>query len=265
MKKLNLDLNEHTGVISYNIIKNISKKLDSIMEYVREADLAKLRNILAKNIGVKEENILFTNGVYHGLHIVFDIFSSRDEIIIPVPTFPFYDKYEKFNKFKIKKIPIGSLDFLDVQKIIDSCSKKTKAIYLCNPNNPTGTIIMQKDLNKLIKFCSKKRIFMVVDEVFTDFSKISVIKNVRNFKNIIVLRTFSKALGMAGIKLGFIISDKSIIKKLRIIRGPPYALSKLALVIGEIILKDKKNLDGYLEDLDNSRKLITGFLKSRTV
>jgi histidinol-phosphate aminotransferase len=200
-------------VVSQAIIK-------AIKNGNRYPDTGKLlRDKLAKLNEVKQENIILGNGSTEIIDITLRTFlEPGQEVIISIPTFSMYEKRARCNGMKPVLINMTSNMQFDIDTILKSASQKTKLIILCSPNNPTGQQIAIKDLNKILN----AGIPTVVDEAYYELERNpkSVAPLVEVFENIIIFRTFSKAYGLAGLRLGYAIASADIIACLGKIKIP---------------------------------------------
>ena len=177
-----------------------------------------------KNVNVNQ--VVFGNGTDEILDLIVRVFCnpSEDKIITLPPTYGMYDVIAKTNGVENIEIPLKSDFSIDKNEILKLTSKKTKILFLCSPNNPTGNSFDSSNLTDLIK--SFKGI-VVVDEAYIDFSsKQSLISLIEDNNNLIITQTMSKAYGMAGIRLGMGFSNEKIINYLNKIK-PPYNINLL--------------------------------------
>jgi len=164
----------------------------------------KLRGKLAKKLNVGENNLIFGNGSSELISIAArTILTPGDETITCTPSFFTYASETMIANGEITQIPLKNNTF-DLDGIISRITNKTKLIYIANPNNPTGTIITASEQ---AEFLSKvpQNIYVVLDEAYCEFAKNSEFPNsiemLKNNKNILILRTFSKAYGLAGLRI----------------------------------------------------------------
>ena len=183
--------------------------------YVYSDDLAA---ILAKKHGVSPESIIVTGGSTEGLKIAGLTFASNGgEIISGQPTFLAMMQYAKQWGASVNWVPVGADKGYDLDEIEKRISSKTKLIFLCNPNNPTGTLVPAK---KLVDFCdvASKKTIVFSDEAYYDFIETpnypSMIEGVKRGENIIVSKTFSKVYGLAGLRVGYLIAKPEIAAKI---------------------------------------------------
>ena len=197
MRMLNLDLNE-------------SGRLKKPKSYARPSDYEAARQRLANYTGLDAKNIAITNGSYHALDLIFGSFvKAGGEAIIPVPTFPFYQKLEWSKHLKLK-LPryFSPTDYLKLESEI---SPETKVIYLANPNNPLGYQLESNFLTQLITRAAKAGILVVLDEAYYEFSGLTMQPLIEKYENLIIVRTLSKAFGLPGARMGYILAKASVI------------------------------------------------------
>ena len=205
-----------------------------------------------KNVNVNQ--VVFGNGTDEILDLIVRVFCnpSEDKIITLPPTYGMYDVIAKTNGVENIEIPLKSDFSIDKNEILKLSSKKTKILFLCSPNNPTGNSFDTNNLTDLIK--SFKGI-VVVDEAYIDFSsKQSLISLIEDNNNLIITQTMSKAYGMAGIRLGMGFSSEKIINYLNKIK-PPYNIN---------LLTERKALE-ELNKIDEIEKNISIVLDQRNL
>jgi histidinol-phosphate aminotransferase len=174
---------------------------------------------LAQKHGVSTESIIITGGSTEGLRITGLTFASNGgEIISGQPTFLAMMDYAEQWGASINWVPVGQDKGYDLDEIEKRISTKTKLIFLCNPNNPTGTLVPAK---KLVDFCdvASKKAIVFSDEAYYDFIETpnypSMIDAVKRGDNVIVSKTFSKVYGMAGLRVGYLVAKPEIASKIR--------------------------------------------------
>jgi histidinol-phosphate aminotransferase len=205
-----------------------------------------------KNVNINQ--VIFGNGTDEILDLIVRVFCkpSEDKIITLPPTYGMYDVIAKTNGVENIEIPLKSDFSIDKNEILKLSSKKTKILFLCSPNNPTGNSFDTNNLTDLIK--SFKGI-VVVDEAYIDFSsKQSLISLIEDNNNLIITQTMSKAYGMAGIRLGMGFSNEKIINYLNKIK-PPYNIN---------VLTERKALE-ELNKIDEIEKNISIVLNQRNL
>ncbi|CAL4318978.1 histidinol-phosphate transaminase [Buchnera aphidicola] len=187
-----------------------------------ECQPTELISAYANYVNIEYNNVLVTRGADEGIELLIKAFCEpRKDVIVYCP--PTYDMYQiTANIFDVlaRKIPtkknIWQLDLINIQLNLHS----VKIIYICNPNNPTGTIILQNDIIKLLNITAGKAL-IVVDEAYIEFSlKDSMITYLKKYSHLVILRTLSKAFSLAAIRCGFILANKEVINILNKVISP---------------------------------------------
>ena len=223
-------------------VKSAMKKRLDEMEHYPDTNSINLISSLKKYIKLSDSNIVVGNGAIEILYNFCTTFLSQKRVLIPTPTFSEYESATKladckFTFFKTMNLS-ENLDSFISQIPTNGC------VFVCNPNNPTGTILSKKQLTKIILTAKNKSSFVFVDECFIELvpeSNQSVINLVKQFDNLFVLRSLTKSYGLAGIRIGYGIGSKPIIKILKKIKIP-WSVNALAQEAGIIAIKNKSHL-----------------------
>jgi len=182
---------------------------------------------IASFYGFSRENILIGNG---SNEMIFTILAASLEkgkkVIIPAPTFAVYSLISSNLNADIKTVFLNEDFSFNTDNIIKECGSAGSVTILCSPNNPTGTALKRVDIEKIIKASGGT---VVVDEAYIHFGGETVIDLVDRYENLIVLRTFSKAFGLAGLRMGIMVSNKNLISELAKVKLP-YNLNILTLI-----------------------------------
>ncbi len=185
-----------------------------------------LRKKIAKWRNVDFENIFLGVGSDEPIDLLIRMFCEpgKDSIIITPPTYGMYRVAANINNVKVKEVLLTNTFQLQVDEVLNSSDTDTKILFLCSPNNPTANNLKVVDILKLI---SSFRGIVVVDEAYIDFSKQeSMAELVQQYPNLVVLQTFSKSFGLAGIRLGISIANQEIIDVMLKVKAP-YNINKL--------------------------------------
>ena len=211
------------------------------------------------------ENILLGNGSDEILDMIFRVFfePGKDNIIINTPTFGMFKVLSGVNNIQYKEVLLDNDFQLDVNAINESIDKATKAIFICSPNNPTGNLMDKEAITSLLDI----GILVIIDEAYIDFSGIeSWNQELENYKNLIVTQTFSKAYGLAGIRLGACYANSEIINLLKKVKMP-YNVNILTQQTALKFLANKKVTEQEIIEIVNSRNKLSeelegiGFVK----
>ena len=205
-----IDRNER--VQSFNL-KTYNKIIKSISRHSLNAtpDIQSLYKKISEVIKVKKENIYIGQGITELIsQIIFSLVKKNDEVIIMDPTYPMFEVWCKLHNVKYKRWKFNrnfQLNFNELKQLIN---KRTKVIFLVNPNLPIEYEFKKEQKNEIYRLCERKGITVVFDEAYYHFGSKSEVQNALKKKNTIVMRTFSKAWGLPSIRLGFLITNKKL-------------------------------------------------------
>jgi histidinol-phosphate aminotransferase len=194
---------------------------------------------------VAVENILLGNGSDEVLDLIFRAFCepNKDNIIILPPTYGMYKVLANINAIEVKEVQLTADFQPKTETILSAVNSKSKLLFLCSPNNPTGNSFSSNEVEKLLK---QFKGIIVLDEAYIDFSEQeSWLNRLEEFPNLIITQTLSKAYGMAGIRLGICYASKEIIKVLNSIK-PPYNVNALSQ---QKTLERLSNIDEVQEEI----------------
>ena len=225
------------------------KAVQAVAEVMTKANrypddmVVELKEILANKYALRNDQVLLTNGSTEILGLVGQqIGFDKGELVIPSPSFPTMAMFAAGSGATIKTVPLTKNKVIDLDQTLAAISEKTKVVFICNPNNPTSTEVNNSDLKA---FCRAvpKNVLVFIDEAYIEYSKLgaagSMIPLVNELPNLMVCRTFSKAYGMAGLRLGYAISSKQHIDTLKSrYVGAEFATGWPALVAAKATMED---------------------------
>lgn len=216
-----------------------------------------LKNALAKKLGLKRENIILGNGSDEIIVFAVRAFcSSEDEVIIADPTFMMYMIASKQEGVKVKYVPLENYKY-NLNAIRAKVTKKTKLIFIANPDNPTGSYITKEQIENFMNSLPKHVIVFFDEAYFEYVTKKDYPRTIKYIKdrNVIIARTFSKIYGLAGLRIGYGIASESIINILNYVRGP-FNVNMLALVGATAALSDKEHVRKTKQSIADVKKYI---------
>ncbi len=189
---------------------------------------AGLRAALAAHYGVPAERLLVTRGSSEAIDLLLRCFcrAGRDNVVTPAPTFSMYRHYARIQDAELREVPLARAAEFNVSApmLLAACDARTRLVFLCSPNNPTGTELPRAALASILAGLAG-RAAVVVDEAYGEFSgQPSALELLPACENLIVLRTLSKALGFAGARCGAVIAHADVIRMLDAVQAP-YALA----------------------------------------
>jgi len=251
-KFLRLDKNERINNLPAKLFNKLKINSFDITAYPETGLIYKL---LSRKLRIDFNQILLIPGSEFGIRINFEYFCNgkNKKIIALTPTFGMVDAYSKL--YGVKKIDISYDKNLNInfKKLYANIKKNVSLIIIANPNSPTGTIIEKKDLLKIIRKANNLDIPILIDEAYNGFYNFSYIKYIKRFKNLLILRTFSKSFGLAGLRAGYIVSNKNIAKEIYKYK-PMYEINSIACKIIEIFLKNPTFEKEYIASTTEGRK-----------
>lgn len=235
VKGLRLDRNEKVDIWPKNFVHNVLKNKPKSF-FSTYPEITNLYKKIAKFDKIREDQILITSGIDGSIKNLLSLLTKpKDTISVLSPTYAMYQVYAKIFKLNLFQINYTKEYVINQKDLNLFFKKKPKILFLPNPNQPIENTIKYKDLIELAKKCSKIKCFLVVDEAYFHFGSKTAMPLVKKFKNVIVLRTFSKAFGVPSIRAGYTVSNKenmSIISKARI----AHELSSVSIAIAEYLL-----------------------------
>ncbi|WP_242985930.1 histidinol-phosphate transaminase [Oceanobacillus zhaokaii] len=244
-KVIKLASNENPFGPSPKGVEAISSELAELNRYP-DADTVALKEAIAKSLSVKKEQIIVTNGADELITLISEAFLEKeDEIIVPSPSFSEYDFGAQIMGATIVPVPLEEGFQFNVQKIVDAITEQTKLLYLCSPNNPTGTYLSKTELDQLLQ-AVPNNVLVVFDGAYSHYATADDYTNgieyVRAGKPILVLQTFSKIYGLAGIRVGFGIAPQSIIQSILKVKEP-FNVNSLAQAAATAAIMDAEHVE----------------------
>jgi len=209
-----------------------------------DGNCSELKEAISNNFNIKNTNIFIGNGSDEILSIACQLFLNKgDEVIIPKHSFLMFEIYSKISGGIVKRSATKNLK-IDLESLFKSITKKTKIIFIAQPNNPTGFYLSKKDLAKLIKKVPKK-VIIIIDGAYAEYMTDNDYSNGLEFakknKNVIATRTFSKIYGLASLRLGWCYASSNIVSSMNKVRGP-FNVNQIAQIAGVHALRDRKHI-----------------------
>jgi histidinol-phosphate aminotransferase len=239
-----LDSNE-----SENYLFEDGVMIDLPFERYPDNHAVALKKAIASTIGVAENQLLTGSGSSEILEwLIKSTVAPGEKILTAGPTFVMYKFYAELHECQYLEVPLNDDFSFDVNRLIRAIDEEQpRLVILCSPNNPTGTLIPEKDILKVIDHFSG---LILLDEAYIEFAKgvESFVKRVNNYPHVIVTRTFSKAYGLASIRLGYAVSNPTIIAALTLSKTP-YNLNSLTQYVGTEALKRISRVDAFVESM----------------
>ena len=262
--RVKLDANESP----FDLPMSVRRKLaDIIMEgpglnLYPDSDSIELRKTLSAYWGVDMEGIVVGTGSDQLIQVLVNTFVGKgDKVVCPVPSFGMYKIDTIIGGGTVVEVELkeeNNFEY-DINEFIDKAtSEKAKLVILCTPNNPTGNLLSLKDIENICTNCPNSVI--VVDEAYAEFAEEWAASLLPKFENLIVLRTLSKAYGLAGIRCGYSLSGKAMAEELNKVK-PPYNISSLSQLVAKLVFEAREEIDSQIKYLTEQRAYLSGELE----
>jgi histidinol-phosphate aminotransferase len=206
-----------------------------------------LKDAISKIKGVPIENTFLGNGSDEAIDLLFRAFCNpgKDNVIVLPPTYGMYEVSANINDVEIRKVNLLSNFQLDMEKIAEMIDKNTKLIFICSPNNPTGNSINREDIETILANFNG---IVVVDEAYINYARQKTfIQELTEYGNLVVLQTFSKAWGLAALRLGMAFSSTKVIDVLNKIK-PPYNINQATQDLAFEALKNIAQVNDWIKE-----------------
>jgi histidinol-phosphate aminotransferase len=253
--KMRLDFNENTVGCSPQVIAAIETAIDpNSMSMYPEYSQAKSK--IAEFFSVEPQQLVFTNGTDEAISLIVNTFiEAGEELVVVQPSYAMYRFYGELGGAKVTEVNFERADDLGfpLAKLLATINQNTAAIFLANPNNPTGTPISRNEIVQVLQAAPNS--VVLIDEAYVEFADVSVLDLINEFQNLFVSRTFSKAYGMAGIRFGCLFSDAQNIEWIQKAQSP-YSVNVVAVAAALAAVQDEEYLSNYVDDVRESRNFV---------
>jgi histidinol-phosphate aminotransferase len=242
---LRLDFNENTVACS----PKVREVLGSISagSLTRYPEREPVEAIVAAHVGVRAEQLALTNGVDEAIHVLFETFlEADDELLLPVPTYTMYQVYASATDARVVAVQAADDLQFPFDRLVAAITPRTKIIAVANPNSPSGSMATREQLLELAQ--RAPHAVLLVDEAYYHFYGETVMDLVGTVPNLVVARTFSKAYGLAGLRLGLLAGPLDLMRWVRRVLSP-YSVNSIALACLPPALEDTGYIDWYVSEV----------------
>lgn len=254
---LRLDFNENTLAPSPRVAGRLATLTGEQMTVYPER--APVEQIVAKHLNLQPDQLILTNGVDEAIHLVACAFLDEgDEALICTPTFFMYDVSISMMTSNLVKVQTDDTLSFPFERFLDAITPKTKLIIVASPNNPTGSVVSREHI--LAIAAAAPHAVLMVDEAYFHFFGDTVLDEVGNLPNLLVARTFSKAYGLASLRVGMLAGAPPLIGYLRKVSSP-YNVNGVALAVLPEALADTEYLDWYITEIHEGRERMEAALR----
>jgi histidinol-phosphate aminotransferase len=254
---LRLDFNESTVGCSPRVLAKM-RSLDAEV-LARYPEREPIEATVADYLALDAAQVLLTNGVDEGIHLLCSAYlDSSDEAIIAVPTFAMYALFMQAEGARVIQISSGENFAFPLEDVLSAISKRTRLIVVANPNNPTGTVAGCETLLQIAHAAPLAAV--LVDEAYFEFYGKTIFDHRPWPENLFVARTFSKAYGLAGLRIGILAGDTRQISMVRRVASP-YNVNAIALAVLPEALRDQPYVERYVAEVRSGRTELEQELK----
>jgi histidinol-phosphate aminotransferase len=255
---LRLDFNENTVGCSPRVLERLRRL--GTEEVARYPEREPVEAAVAEAMGVAAAELLLTNGVDEAIHLLCETYlEPGDEALIVVPTYSMYRIYVMAAGAKVISVPAGRDFVFPGDEVCKRITPRTRLAAIANPNNPTGTVAPPEDLRRIAQAATGAAV--LVDEAYFEFYGRSMLPTRNEFPNLFVARTFSKAYGMAGLRVGALMGDAEQMRAVRRVSSP-YNVNAVALACLPEALDDQSYIGQYVSEVRESRARLEQVLDS---
>jgi histidinol-phosphate aminotransferase len=247
--RLRLDFNENTVGCSPAVLEAL--RGISAADLTRYPEREPLEALVAQHLSVAPEEVILTNGVDEAIHVLCQAYlDAGDELLLPVPTYTMYEIYASSTDASVVRVQADSSFRFPYEAILDGITSKTKLIAIANPNSPTGAVVSRDEIIAIAK--AAPNALVLADEAYFHFYGETVLDLIGDVPNLVVARTFSKAYGLAGLRLGALIGSAGNLRWARRVLSP-YSVNHVALVCLRAALEDSAYLESYVDEVRGAR------------
>ncbi|MFH1317982.1 MAG: histidinol-phosphate transaminase [Candidatus Omnitrophota bacterium] len=255
-----LDRNERVIDFSDHVIKDI---YNSVSKYALNVypDLDNLYKKLSQWIGVASDEVYITNGITEAMRVVFEtLINPGDRMVGISPTYPMYSIYAQIYQADWYTVKFSKDLQLNIKELCAAIDDATVLVWLPNPNLPIESLFGLDEIRTLAEKCKKCGSVLVIDEAYYFFGSVSAIPLIKDYNNLIIFQTFSKALGLAGARIGYMVSNKENIEYLSKTRSL-VELNGISAAIGEYIIDHPEIMNQYVHSVEQGRVYVKNELQ----
>ena len=246
---MRLDFNENTIACSPKVREVLGRISGG--ELTRYPERAPMERIVAEHLGVAPEQVVLTNGVDEAIHVLFETFlDAGDELLLPVPTYTMYEVYASATDARAVRVQAADDLQFPFERLLSAITPQTKIIAIANPNSPSGSIATRDQIVELARRAPQA--VVLVDEAYFHFYGETVLDLIGTVPGLVVARTFSKAYGLAGLRLGVLAGPVESMQWIRRVLSP-YSVNSLALACLPPALEDATYLNWYVGEVNAAR------------
>ncbi len=254
---LRLDFNENTFAPSPRVMEVL--RTITAEEMTKYPEREGVERVVAEHFGLQADEVVLTNGVDEAIHLLCAAFLDEgDEALISTPTFFMYDVSVQMMTSRLTRVQADETLEFPFERFLAAITERTKVIMVASPNNPTGAIVSRKQLLAICE--AAPQAVVMVDEAYFHFHGETMIHDVPSVPNLVIARTFSKAYGLANLRIGMLAGDAALLRYVRKVSSP-YNVNGVALACLPVALGDEAYLGWYVDQVKVGRERMMAGLR----
>jgi histidinol-phosphate aminotransferase len=252
--KLRLDFNENTAGCSPQVLRMVKRAL-SREKLAVYPEYGETRQRIAAFFGVPAGQLLFTNGTDEAIQVLVNTYvEAGDRVLLPAPTYAMYRFYAEVAGADVAEVGYRPADLaFPLEELLEALTPETRAVLVANPNNPTGTTVDLAGIRRILE--KAEHAAVLIDEAYFEFFGTTALGLLPDHPNLFVSRTFSKAYGMAGLRLGCLFSQPENMAWLHKAQSP-YSVNAVAMLAASAAVDDGEYIQTYVAEALESRRLL---------
>jgi histidinol-phosphate aminotransferase len=255
--ELRLDMNESTTGCSPRVLARIQSMDARLLALYPSRERGEA--MVSRVLGRPPSQVLLTNGADEGIDLLCRAYiEPEDELLVTVPTFPMYEIFARAAGGRVVKIDAGPDFSFPIREVLAAINTRTRIVVITNPNNPTGAVTNDQEILQVCRAAPDAAV--LVDEAYFEFYGQTMLGAIGTIPNLFVTRTFSKAYGLAGIRLGVLVGDSEHISAIRRMTSP-FNVNAFAVTCLEEALRDQKFVNEYVAEVRSTREWFRGQLE----
>ncbi len=255
--KLRLDFGENTVGPSPKVMRALrGLTAEEVSAYPESRWLAEKISAYCR---VEPENVLLFNGSDEAIDKIFDAVrgpgkKGGGEVVMPSPTYSPFELYAKLAGLEVREVLLEDDERFSfpLARVLAAIDRKTSVVIVCSPNNPTGTTVTRKQAERILRKARRVGAWVLADEAYIEFGGQTLVPLLRKYDNLLVLRTLSKAFGLAGLRMGYALGQPQVIERLAA-AARPYPISGAGLRAGIAAFGDLAYMRAYVREVGRSR------------
>ncbi len=259
------DMAERTINFPTNFFNNFLSTIqqEDFISYPSYAEYNNLKEKIAKHNKLKSENVFLSTGSGACIKSLLEVtIHSGYNVVSPTPSYPMYGIYSKILGGEHISVPYPDSQVYSLDDLIDQVNDKTRLVIISNPLSPIGDYKTIDELRKVCNFLQQKGIIFLIDEAYVDFGPKTILPLIHEYDNVVISRTFSKAFGAAGIRVGYLLSNSKLIETITKVQLT-YPLSGISVKFASYLLDNFKEIQQYIDTSKQDRDLLCDILENK--